>query len=319
MVVRHLTVSLCRWRRWWMLGPSLKRTSTYPASTSRGSSREPATKKGSRYQTGRLHTDPRISILSLWFENYLSHFIENKVPFNKWFNYWKERLILLQPNAAFWLSHCSRILGFHHCWEMLVLSLLTCLYAPPEISSQHAASLILIHPCLLPETHSKEKPRREAQTKEGRRHCSGKDHPPGCSGVWGWDVRYPLKITHKTSSLCALGSSLKHNSCKGKPGVQRERKRRPALLSFQHTWKIVVFPPVDWNFKLYSGLSAVYFFVFLFSHSSAQCICHLGKCCDFIVVSAACCKVIVSVKEGLSSNGICFSNYLLHIPWRLMW
>ncbi|KAI3372750.1 hypothetical protein L3Q82_023215, partial [Scortum barcoo] len=40
-----------RWRRWWMLGPLLKRTSTYPASTSRGSSREPVTRKGLRYKT----------------------------------------------------------------------------------------------------------------------------------------------------------------------------------------------------------------------------------------------------------------------------
>lgn len=39
----------CRWRRWWMSGHLLQRTSTYLVSTSTGLFWEPATKKGLRY------------------------------------------------------------------------------------------------------------------------------------------------------------------------------------------------------------------------------------------------------------------------------
>lgn len=56
-----------------MLGPSLRRTSTYPASTSRGLCREPASRKGLRYKTKSFRAYMNGDITSLCE----SHFIEN--------------------------------------------------------------------------------------------------------------------------------------------------------------------------------------------------------------------------------------------------
>lgn len=62
-----------------------------------------------------------------------------------------------------------------------------CPCTPTEIASTEMppppSGLHVLYLCMVPETNSKEKPRREGQTEEGLRHCPGKDHSSGCSGV----------------------------------------------------------------------------------------------------------------------------------------
>lgn len=75
-----------------MLEPLLKRTSTYPASTSTELSREPAMRKGLRYKTrsfrAGMNTD-RIRIVSILYIFWIMSLCEShisRVLFNNWLN-----------------------------------------------------------------------------------------------------------------------------------------------------------------------------------------------------------------------------------------
>lgn len=91
---------------------------------------------------------------------------------------------------------------------------------------------MLLHLCMVPETNSKEKPRREGQTEEGLGHCPGKDHSSGCSGVWGRDVWYPFQGLQASSNLKKKNfATLSSNYKKALTSSYRKKKLRFSWLT----------------------------------------------------------------------------------------